>query len=288
MDSAGIAVRPLADPLDRRGLSHVGKHARLELRFGVRRGRTELIHVYAEPPFRVGRTFAEADGVHLILASSAPGVFGGDHLEQSIVVEPGARVRLTSQSALQVHASPHRLDAVLNHHYLVGEGGVLHCEWDPVIPFPGAALRQRLAVDLAASARLLWSDAVMAGRDARGERWLFHRLDHELAVRRHGTLAYLERYVIEPTLTGVNRPWLAGDATYFGSVISVGDVAIDLDALQREIGNGDGVVGAIDRIETEVALARLMAADGPAFHAARARVRSSLTPALSSPEPLNP
>lgn len=277
MDSAATAVRSLADALDHRALSHVGKHARLELRFGVRRGRTALIHAYAEPPFRVGRTFAEADGLHLILASSAPGVFGGDHLEQTVVVEAGACVRLTSQSALQVHTSSRPADAVLQHQFSVGEGATLVCAWDPVIPFAGASLRQRLSVDLDAGARLFWSDAVMAGREARGERWLFHRLDHELAVRRQGALTYLERYVIEPARAAVDRPWLASDAAYFGSIISVGDSVTDLDALQRDIGSCHGATGATDRIETDVVLARLMAADGPAFHAARARVRTRLT-----------
>lgn len=42
----------------------------------------------------------------MIMASSAPGIFGGDRFQQRIRLEPGARVRLTSQSALHVPHPP--------------------------------------------------------------------------------------------------------------------------------------------------------------------------------------
>jgi urease accessory protein UreH len=90
---------------DRRGAADIGRLARLELVFARRSGRTVLADTYAEPPFRVGPCFPEADGLHMILAWAAPGIFGGDSFEQVIRLEQGARVRLTSQSALQVHPS---------------------------------------------------------------------------------------------------------------------------------------------------------------------------------------
>ena len=82
----------------------VGRHA--QARAGVSRGARR------HPPGACVRRAAAArraraprrrPGCHVILASSSPGIFGGDVFEQHIVLEPGARVRLTSQSALQVH-----------------------------------------------------------------------------------------------------------------------------------------------------------------------------------------
>ena len=51
-----------------------------------------LAHAYAEPPLRVGRGFTEAvaGSLQSILASSAPGIFGGDVFEQTITLEAGA------------------------------------------------------------------------------------------------------------------------------------------------------------------------------------------------------
>jgi len=114
VDSAGGAVRA-SDPRitgdsrfprapigrrDERPLSLVGRHARLDLAFLSRNGRTVVAEAYAEPPFRVGRWFAEGEGLHMILASSAPGAFGHDRLQQIVRIGCGARVRLTSQSAM--------------------------------------------------------------------------------------------------------------------------------------------------------------------------------------------
>ena len=75
----------------------------MELVFACRRGRTVLAHAYAEPPLRVGRLLDTGPIAQMILVCCGPGVFAGDRLEQRVRVEPGARVLLVSQAALQVH-----------------------------------------------------------------------------------------------------------------------------------------------------------------------------------------
>ncbi len=270
MDPAGTAVRSIATPVDDRGPADIGRRARLELRFGVRRGLTTLVHAYAEPPFRVGRPFRDGRHLHLILATSAPGVFGGDLLQQDIVVEDGAAVRLTSQAALQVHPSASAALAGITNRFTVGAGATLVGLWDPVIPFPASMLRQRFEITLAPDARLLWSDAVMAGREARGERWQFTRLEHELSVRRGDHLVYLERYLLEPRRHPVNTRWLAGDASYFGSILAVATDETDRAGLHALCGSLTGVDGAVDQVERDVMLVRLMSVSGANFHAARA------------------
>jgi urease accessory protein len=126
----------------------VGRHARLDLSFLYRNGRTVLAEAYAEPPFRVGRWFAEGEGLHMILASSAPGAFGHDRLQQSVRIGSGARVRLTSQSAMQVHPSPDSATAHLESSYHVEDGADLHCEWHPLIPFAEARIDQRIELNI--------------------------------------------------------------------------------------------------------------------------------------------
>jgi urease accessory protein len=178
--------------------SVVGRHARLELVFDYRGGRTVLAQAYAEPPFRVGGWFAEGDGLHMILTSSAPGVFGHDHLRQIVRVKRGARVRLTSQAATQVHPSLDGATAQLRSSYHVEAGAYLHCDWHPLIPFKEARIDQRIDVNIAGGGYLYWSDALMSGRQARDERWQFASLAHEIVVSRDGALEYLERYRICP------------------------------------------------------------------------------------------
>ena len=305
----GLWLTAHAGAGDDRRPAEVGRRARLELRFAERRGRTVLAAAYAEPPFRVGRTFQEGDGLHMIMASSAPGVFGGDWLEQVIHVEPGAKVRLTSQSAMQVHSSnargaPPPLDraaaledalssrgpqalfddpqarATIRSRYFVAGGAALTCLWDPMIPFPASRLDQRYEIRLEDGGRLIWSDAVMAGREARGERWQFASLAHELAVWRGSVLAYLERFRIEPEARAVSHPWVASDACYFGTTL-VGQDGVDAAVAERlhvDLSQSPGVRAAADLVDAGLLLVRLMGSAGVSFHAARRRAAQGLGP----------
>ena len=220
----------------------------------------------------------DGDGVHLILASTGPGIFGGDTLVSTIRVESGARVRLTSQSSLQVHPSRDGQVASIESCYRVEAGAHLQCEWDPAIPFPLARLRQRIRIEMDQDATLFWSDALMAGRYARGERWQFALMDHEICLRRADRLAYMERYRLEPE-AHLDSPWCAGTASYFGSVLGVDPTrtradAERLDTLLQEVG---GVTAGADLPGDALLLARLMSDGGPAFHAARECCRAFLT-----------
>jgi urease accessory protein UreH len=256
---------------DERPLSLVGRHGRLELGFVCRNGRTVLAEAYAEPPFRVGRWFAEGEGLHMIVASSAPGVFGHDRLQQIVRVGRGARVRLTSQSAMQVHPSPDGATAHLHSSYLVEDGAHLHCDWHPLIPFAEARIDQRIDINIAGGGCLHWSDALMSGRQARGERWKFVSLAHELTVSRDGSLEYLERYRIEPNEVNVPRRWAAGDASYLGTTLMSGRPIQPgtAERLHIELGRFAGVRAAADLLDERVLLVRLVSALGPAFHEAR-------------------
>lgn len=250
----------------------MGRSARLELVFAVRHGRTVLLHGYAEPPLRVGRPFADGDGLHLILASSAPGVFGHDLFDQRIVLEAGAQVRLTSQSAMQVHPGIDGGVARVRSTFVVGEDAGLRCHWDPVIPFGNSRFDQRSVVSLAASASLAWSEALMAGRTGHGERWQFASVRQELRVTRGRTLEYLERYQIVPAEARVQAPWVAGECCYFGTALTLG-ATVDVtraEALHTELGAIPGLHAAVDRLGTTGLLGRVAARHGPCFHTARA------------------
>jgi urease accessory protein len=265
----------IASAADRRAVADVGRSARLELVFSKRRGRTILSHSYAEPPFRTGQPFASNDGAEMILAWSAPGAFGGDCLEQRIRVERGSSVRLVSQSALQVHPHPAGGCATIRTIIDVEEEAELRCEWDPLIPFPAARFSQNIAINLAAGAELYWSDAFMAGREGRGERWAFDALAHELAVWRGGSLVYLERFCLEPAASMLESKWVASDSCYFGTVLAIGRSS-GADRLQDELSSFDGIRGAVDSLAADVTLVRLLAQRGAAFHDARRAVRRGL------------
>ena len=247
-----------------------------------------LVHGYAEPPFRVSRPFERGGELHMMLTSSGPGIFGGDRLHQDIRVAPGARVRLTSQAAIQIHPGSTTSAALLVSRFELADEARLACQWLPAIPFASAQFEQRIAVDIAASGVLYWSDAFMAGRAAMGERWQFAQLAHELRIARAGVLEYLERYDIEPSAAGLQRRWIADDAAYFGSVV-VSGVPCSRDrveALHTALTLNAAVRAAVDGLGPALCVARLVSASGPAFHAARAALDSAVHESLRNPSTL--
>ena len=263
---------------DQRPPSAIGRRARLNLTFAYRKGRTILVDGYAEPPFRLTRGFPEGRGVHMVLASSAPGVFGGDVLEQSIRIGRGAQVRLTSQSAQQVHPTREASAAQFTARFDIEDEGQLQCFWDPVIPFAGARLNQRFEIRVEGDGQLLWSDALMCGRHATGERWMFAFLGHEFTVMRGDTLEYLERYRVEPAVRDVARSWITAQAAYVGTTVVTGPaVAPDFpECLQADLEAINGIRVGVARLDSRLLLVRLLGWSGPAFHAARIRTSDAV------------
>ena len=80
---------PITRLPDHRSAAVVGRHARLELAFECRDGRTVLTHAYAEPPLRIGRTFDVDGAAYVILVCAGPGVFAGDCLHHHVTVGRG-------------------------------------------------------------------------------------------------------------------------------------------------------------------------------------------------------
>jgi len=271
---------PITRLPDSRAPSAIGCDARLELFFDVRGGRTVLAHSYAEPPFRIGRTFDLHGAAYVIIVCSGPGVFGGDVLRQTVHVARGARVVLTSQAALQVHPSPLPgcNPAIVQSSYVVEADAELHCHWDPVIPFARAGLEQRFDLRIAANSRFYWGDAVMAGRVSRGEAWQFASLSHELGLRVDGSLAYMERYTLNPRERALDQPWTAGRARYFAtSLVHHRDATRDIaERWQRTLATPDaGVRAGIDLVAPGLIAARVIAADGAPFARFRASYRAA-------------
>ena len=268
---------------DVRTTHEVGRKARLELVFGCRNGKTVLTHGYAEPPLRVGHCLDVPGGLHLIMASSSPGIFGGDGFESTIRVEAGAVVALTSQSALQVHPSTSGVPARITSRYEIAAGADLRCTWEPLIPFAGSGVVQCFEVDVADGGRLSWSDGLMSGRHGRGESWQFACVDHELRVTRADVLAFLERYRITPQNNDARSRWTVGDAGYVGTLVRVGhgDTLAIAEGTHRALAALESVRGSADVLDGDLLLARIAAEDGVAFRRARRAVDSALAEATA-------
>jgi urease accessory protein UreH len=168
--------------------------------------------------------------------------------------------------------------AIVQSSYVVEADAELHCHWDPVIPFARAGLEQRFDLRIAANSRFYWGDAVMAGRVSRGEAWQFASLSHELGLRVDGSLAYMERYTLNPRERALDQPWTAGRARYFAtSLVHHRDATRDIaEGWQRTLATPDaGVRAGIDLVAPGLIAARVTAADGAPFSRFRASYRAA-------------
>jgi urease accessory protein UreH len=253
----------------------VGRHARLELVFDRRGGRTVIADAYAEPPLRIGRVFDLDDAVYLILVCTGPGVFAGDRLHHRISVASGARAVLVSQAALQIHPSREAAAAFVHHEYRIGEDAELVCHWDPVVPFAGARLVQHFDLDVARTGRVYWSDALMSGRVGRGEAWEFESIDHELRFAVEGAVKYLERASLVPAGGRPDRAWIAGDAHYIGTSLVYHEAASPewAETLHRDLAGIVELTAAVDLADARLIIGRLLATNGVAFSRGRTTFR---------------
>ncbi|UED83416.1 urease accessory protein UreD [Streptomyces profundus] len=116
-------------------------------------------------PLAVRRTRADDPSfsqVTLVGAMSAP--LGGDRIELTVELLPGAALRVTSAAATIALPGRDPVPARYRITLRVGAGAVLHWMPEPLISAAGSELRQLTRVELAPTARLLLRESVVLGR----------------------------------------------------------------------------------------------------------------------------
>jgi urease accessory protein len=120
-------------------------------------GDTRLTHLHSAAPL-VLRPTPDA----LYLAAGAAGPLGGDDLQLSVVVGPGARLVLRTVAATVALPGPG--ESTLTLRLSVGAGGALAVLPEPTVVAAGARHRVDTLVDVAAGGTLLLREEVLLGR----------------------------------------------------------------------------------------------------------------------------
>jgi urease accessory protein len=116
----------------------------------------------------------------------------------TVDVGPGAVVMVATQAETKVYRSPSGLECAQVLHANVARGGALVLMPDPVSPFAGARYAQRQLFEVDEGASLLYLDALVAGRTARGERWAFDDYRSRTEVKVGGTLRLGDALALGP------------------------------------------------------------------------------------------
>ncbi len=211
--------------LARRGAGQLGG-ARIELLYGRERGVTRLGACYQQVPVRVLPPFhftgEPASLLYLVVPTA--GLMAGDGHLLDVVARPGVRAVLTGQSANRVHPAGDSF-STQQWRVRVCPGATLVVLPGPTIPFAGCRYFQLVRIDLDAGARLVWGDAWLPGRYARGEqseRFRFDRLVQDVEVRREGELVYRERFDWQGPWDEGRARWHVGEGGAGGSLFVTG------------------------------------------------------------------
>ena len=157
--------------------------ARLD--FAVAGNRTQLLRQHVPYPFHVTRPFyldpRRPDLTTLYLQSASGGLYSGECLDLSVTAGKGAAVTLTTQSASIVHDSRGR-PASQTVHLLLARNSLMIYAPDPLVLFPGAAIRTTVDLTLAPGAVAICQDG-FACHDPKGGGALFDTISTEIVVR---------------------------------------------------------------------------------------------------------
>ena len=126
-----------------------------------------------------------------VLINTSGGLTGGDRMAWSAHAAPGTHLVVTTQACERIYRAlggAARIETTLT----VGPGARL--DWLPqeTIAFDGSALERTLTIDLAQDATFLGLEAVILGREARGEDALSAAISDRWQVRRQGVLIHAE------------------------------------------------------------------------------------------------
>jgi urease accessory protein len=166
-----------------------GQDGRLAIHAALIGDRTRLLSLRSQAPLQVLRaayTEPALPGLAAVtICSPSGGVLQGDRLCIEVAVDAGAQIRLETQSATRLYAMPDG-SASGRVTLKLGQGSYLEYVPDPLIPYAGAAYHQESTWEVDESATLITGEVVTAGREARGERTRYQRVEIEINARRPG------------------------------------------------------------------------------------------------------
>jgi urease accessory protein len=183
-----------------------------------------MTELKCQPPLQVLRLHhvdpAVPDLATAILASPSGGILDGDRIHLDVVVGPGARLHLGTQSATRIYRTPGigaRFDSLIT----VAEGAYLELMPDPYIPYRASRFAATTRCEVAPGGTLLIREVVGPGRSARGEVLAFDHFESTIEILRpDGSFVATDTVRLDPA-EDLGQAGLLGVHRCVGSLIVV-------------------------------------------------------------------
>jgi urease accessory protein len=215
-----MALLKEAGPVTHSAIFHrVDSSLSLHFVYDVATRSTVLSESSHEPPLRVVRAFALADGAALIhLHNVSGGLLGDDRLSVSVRLRENAKVQLTTTGATRIYRAREEAGpATQTTEISLAANAFLEYLPDPIIPFARARYSQRTTIQLAPGAGLFWWEILAPGREAHGELFAYDSVEMKADLSAEGQLIAGERVRLEPRKYPLSSPARLGPYRYWAT-----------------------------------------------------------------------
>ncbi len=236
---------------------------RIALVMQARDGATHRASVHESGSLRIRFPNAPQGEAEAVLINTAGGIAGGDRHEVTLALDPGAALTITTAAAEKVYRA---VDEPAQVRTRISVADHARLAWLPqeTILFDGARLSRVIDIDLTQAASLLFCEAVVFGRSARGESvraGLFHDC---WRLRRDGALVFADAFRLDGSVADkLSRKAIGDGAIAFASVLVAPGDASQAEAVRAQADAFVGEVGASSW--NGITLARFCARDSAAL-----------------------
>ena len=227
-------------------------------------------------PMHLSKTFWDGDTLLVNVVNQTAGILGGDSIATHVVVEPGARVLLSSPSAARFHPS-HGRESRLDQTFEVRAGGSLDVFPEISIPQRDSRSYQRTTIYLEQGSELLYLETLAPGRVASGEAFAFSRYSWRTDIKVSERLVHRERAALVPSDASVAGLRALFPASYYGALVVISPAAQDWnpDFLHAvlDLSDSSSIKIAASRLSAHGWSIRMLAVDSLALRAGIRKLR---------------
>jgi urease accessory protein len=227
-EALGTSVRELAafqDEPPQMKSGTVGKSGFLHLGFEHNGNRTILANVERRAPYMVQRALycdqAMPELACVFLITTAGCLLQGDRLVLDVVLGPGTRAHVTTQSATKIHSMDANYAAQAQS-IMLADDAYLEFLPDPMIPHRHARFVSDTRICVAPTATILMAEIIQPGRKHHHPDECFGAtvlLMSVAAARPDGRTLFTEKLVIEPQQYPMRQTGVMDSFDVFGNVI---------------------------------------------------------------------
>ncbi|MFI3320886.1 MAG: urease accessory protein UreD [Rikenellaceae bacterium] len=255
--------------------------AKIDLRVGLRSGRSVVRSLYVSPPFRVVSVGQlESDGAaYLMQMSTSPGVLSGDNYDLTFEVEDGASLQMKSQSYQRIYDMDGEAHQTI--HIKIGDGARFSQVAHPIVPHRNSAFFSKTEVEMGKNSSFLQSEIITCGRKHHGEEFEFLEFSNSVEVRHGGVLRLKDRVWLSPTKMPISGCGLLEGETHQGTLVyqttqEDQDIKSIVEAIHAILSRHQGIRFAVSSTHYSGFVIRLLGGGGEALFSAFSDVQNHI------------